>query len=33
MKTQLALNTDLSAAISDGKAPDWVELISPGPKV
>jgi hypothetical protein len=29
MKTQLAINTDLS----DGKAPDWVELISPGPKV
>jgi phage I-like protein len=33
MKTQLALNTDLSAAVSDGQAPEWVELIPPGPKV
>jgi len=33
MKTQLALNTDLSATVSDGKAPEWVELIPPGPKV
>jgi len=33
MKTQLALNTDLSATVSDGKAPDWVELIPPGPNV
>lgn len=33
MKTQLALNTDLSATVSDGKAPEWVELIPPGPNV
>lgn len=33
MKTQLALNTDLSDAVSDGKAPEWVELIPPGPNV
>lgn len=33
MKTQLALNTDLSAAVSDGQAPEWVELIPPGPNV
>ncbi len=33
MKTQLALNTDLSATVSDGKAPEWVELIPPGPSV
>jgi phage I-like protein len=33
MKTQLALNTDLSATVSDGKAPEWVELIPPGPQV
>ena len=33
MKTQLALNTDLSAAVSDGQAPEWVELIPQGPKV
>lgn len=33
MKTQLALNTDLSATVSDGKAPEWVELIPQGPKV
>ena len=33
MKTQLALNTDLSATVSDGKAPEWVELIPAGPNV
>ncbi|SFH12779.1 phage protease [Pseudomonas sp. NFACC45] len=33
MNTQLALNTDLSAAVSDGQAPEWVELIPQGPKV
>lgn len=35
MKTLLALNTDLSAAIAkaNGKAPDWVELIPAGPVV
>ncbi|SDI83639.1 Mu-like prophage I protein [Pseudomonas flavescens] len=34
MKTQLALNTDLSAALTpDGQAPDWVELIPAGPVV
>lgn len=33
MKTQLALNTDLSATVSNGKAPEWVELIPPGPNV
>lgn len=33
MKTQLALNTDLSATVSDGKAPEWVELIPPGPNI
>ncbi len=33
MKTQLALNTDLSSTVSDGKAPEWVELIPPGPNV
>lgn len=33
MKTQLALNTDLSATVSDGKAPEWVELIPSGPNV
>ena len=33
MKTQLALNTDLSATVFDGKAPEWVELIPPGPNV
>lgn len=33
MKTQLALNTDLSATVSDGKAPEWVELIPSGPSV
>ncbi|KPA90612.1 Mu-like prophage I protein [Pseudomonas asplenii] len=32
-KTLLALNTDLSATVSDGKAPDWVELIPSGPMV
>lgn len=32
-KTLLALNTDLSAAVSDGKAPEWVELIPAGPTV
>lgn len=34
MKTLLALNTDLTSALSaDGKAPDWVELIPAGPTV
>jgi phage I-like protein len=34
MKTLLALNTDLSAtAATDGKAPEWVELIPAGPTV
>lgn len=34
MKTQLALNTDLSAALTDnGQAPEWVELIPAGPTV
>jgi phage I-like protein len=33
MKTLLALNTDLSAAIANGKAPEWVELIPAGPVV
>jgi phage I-like protein len=33
MKTQLALNTDLSATVSDGQAPEWVELIPAGPTV
>jgi len=32
-KTLLALNTDLSATVSDGKAPEWVELIPAGPTV
>ena len=34
MKTLLALNTDLTSALSaDGKAPEWVELIPAGPLV
>lgn len=34
MKTLLALNTDLSAtAATEGKAPEWVELIPAGPTV
>lgn len=34
MKTLLALNTDLSAIpVTDGKAPEWVEMIPPGPYV
>ncbi|WP_323114330.1 phage protease [Pseudomonas guariconensis] len=34
MKTLLALNTDLSAMPStEGQAPDWIELIPPGPTV
>lgn len=34
MKTLLALNTDLSAALTpDGQAPNWVELIPAGPLV
>lgn len=34
MKTLLALNTDLSTQpITDGQAPDWVELIPAGPSV
>lgn len=34
MKTLLALNTDLSAALTaDGQAPEWVELIPAGPVV
>ena len=34
MKTLLALNTDLSAALTpEGQAPDWVELIPAGPVV
>jgi len=32
-KTLLALNTDLSATVTDGQAPEWVELIPSGPKV
>ena len=32
-KTLLALNTDLSATVIDGVAPEWVELIPAGPKV
>ncbi|WP_072450762.1 MULTISPECIES: phage protease [unclassified Pseudomonas] len=32
-RTLLALNTDLSATITDGQAPEWVELIPPGPNV
>jgi phage I-like protein len=35
MKTQLALNSEIfsSVELSDGKAPDWVELIPAGPVV
>ncbi|WP_300728629.1 phage protease [Pseudomonas sp.] len=35
MKTQLAFNTEIysSVELSDGKAPDWVELIPAGPTV
>ncbi|MBP5056349.1 hypothetical protein HUS95_14055 [Pseudomonas chlororaphis] len=35
MKTQLALNSELysSVELSDGKAPEWVELIPAGPTV
>lgn len=33
MLHRLALNTDLSAALADGVAPDWVELIPAGPTV
>lgn len=34
MKTLIALNTDLSALLSDvGQAPDWIELIPTGPTV
>lgn len=32
-KTLLALNTDLSGSLADGKAPEWVELIPAGPVV
>lgn len=35
MKTQLAVNSEIysSVELSDGKAPEWVELIPPGPDV
>lgn len=33
MNTQIALNTDLSAALANGQAPEWVELIPAGPTV
>jgi len=35
MKTQLAVNSEIysSVELSDGKAPEWVELIPPGPTV